>query len=202
MGLTDILTNTVLVPTSGSLDNLPDTTIVGDLASYSQKPSVNSEVKSNNFQVRLTSNGKTTDTILCQQVTGLSAEREVEKKRAGGNPLYEVKLPGRIKYGPVTMYHLYTNSTVFLDWLINGSSQGGALLGDVEIKIGDDTNGWVVYTLRDAFPTQWRLGNIKFISVDEIDKLKTMSVKDGEIPLEEITIAYGRMDYSIENGSK
>ncbi len=199
--ITDILTTNILMPTSGSPSKITDTTIVSDLEKYKTGTSKTPSVQFNNYQIRLTSNGKTTDTIYCQKVYGLSVSRAAEKKSTGGNALYEVKLPGKISYSEVTFDHLYTNSTTFLDWLINGASNGGALFADIEIKVGDSKNGWVVYTLRDAFPVRWRMGNIKIIAIDEINKFKSNQTKDGEIPLEQVTVAYGRLDYSTEKGN-
>ena len=199
--ITDILTTNILMPTSGSPGKIADTTIVGDLESYKTGASTKPTAQLNHYEVRITTNGTTSDPIFCQKIYGLSVERAAEKKNTGGNALYEVKLPGKISYGPVTIDDLYTNSTVFLDWLINGASNGGALLADIEIKVGDPENGWVVYTLRDAFPVKWRMGNIKIISINEMDKYKSNQTKDGEIPLEQVTVAYGRLDFNTEKGS-
>ena len=101
-----------------------------------------------------------------------------------------------VSYGEVTFFNIYTNSEAFLNWLINGAAQGGAMLADVSITIGNTTFGQVVYTLRDAFPTSWRLGNLAVINLNEIDRYRTRQIAAGEFPLEEMTIAYGRLDYS------
>ena len=70
------------------------------------------------------------------------------------------------------------------------------MLADLSISIGDSTNGMVIYTLRDAFPTSWRLGNLAVINVNEIDRYRTRQIASGEFPVEEMSIAYGRLDYS------
>ena len=200
----DLLTTTVLMPASDSLvssNALPPTKIVEDIQTFSKAAGNKPAATIDQYQVKLTSNGKTVETVMVQSVKGLSVSRGVEKIRSGGEALYETKLPGRISYGEVIFNHLYTNSTVFLDWMFNGSSQGGALLADIEIKVGDKENGWAVYTLRDAFPISWRLGNVNIITVTEVDRYKSMQVKDGQIPIEEVTVVYGKMEFSAEKGS-
>ena len=205
----NILNNTILVPYHDSLTNkshdLEKTTIVSDVEAYYADANKTSrrEIFQNEFEISIISSEskKSTPVGLCQRVEGLSVSRDVEKKRAGGESYYEIKLPGAISYGEVILSHLYTESTVFLDWLINGADKGGALMADIEIKVGyldsnDKNLKQMVYTLRDAFPIRWRLGNIEVVSVDEVTNIKSMQAKDGKIPLEEITLVFGRMDLS------
>jgi len=145
--------------------------------------------------VSFTSDKGTTIAGFCQKIEGLSVTREVEKKRSGGESLYEIKLPGSLSYGEIRMEHLYTNSAVFLDWMFNGANQGGALLADIEIKVGNGS-GMMVYTLRDAFPTSWRLGNLNVVNLDAISRILQMQVKVDSIPIEMLTIVYGKMEYT------
>ena len=196
----NVLNNTILVPYHDSLTNsshdLKASTIPKDLETYATglKDSIPA-LRNTEFSISLISNGKTTEVGKCVGIFGLSMSRGLEKKRTGGEALYETKLPGRISYNDVTLNHVYTNSSVFLDWLINGSAQGGAMFADVQITVGDD-NGTVVYTLRDAFPVAWELGNISVVSVDEVTKIRQRNISEDAIPLEAITIAYGRLDYA------
>lgn len=224
MSAANILNNTVLVPyhdslTSGKSHDLEEPKIAGALEKYNttfnkltEEEKAAKTLLENQFAIRITSYASesggssgskkkvTSDVGFCQGIKNLSVSRGVKKSRSGGESLYEIKVPEMIDYGEVTLNHLYTNSAAFLDWLVNGAEQGGALMADIEIRVGDETNGWVVYTLRDAFPIQWRLGNLSAVSKDLVEKVKSMQVKDGEIPMEEVTLVYGRLDYSLEPG--
>ncbi len=207
--IADLLTTTILIPTGGSFNDLEETTIDTAINEHNKKnlPAV----LGNQFEISITSyctdssdSTKTTKQTsrvgLCQVVLGLSVRRDIKTVRSGGSPLYEVKVPDMIDYGEVTLRHLYTNSTAFLDWLVNGATEGGAMMADVEIKIGDKKNGYGVFTLRDAFPIKWTLGDIMVINVDEVQKRKAYAAGDGSIPLEEIVLVYGKMDFSKEEG--
>ena len=99
----------------------------------------------------------------------------------------------------ITTQHMLRNALIPIITAVGlqfGHLLGGAMLADVSITIGNTTFGQVVYTLRDAFPTSWRLGNLAVINLNEIDRYRTRQIAAGEFPLEEMTIAYGRLDYS------
>lgn len=192
----NVFNNTILVPTSGSSTNLDNTTIVSDLSKYANSKT-QTEVLENQFTISLTSNGTTTKAGMCQRVSGLSVTRGVEKKRSGGEALYEMVLPGQISYGEVTFENLYTNSYTFLNWLINGAGKGGPLLADIEIKAGN-SEGKMVYTLRDAFPIRWTIGQISVIGTDEVTKRKSSQAKTDQVPVEEVTVVYGKLEFTSE----
>ena len=214
MGAKDLVTTTILVPfhdglTSGDSNKLPDIGIVDKIDKYNTGNAKKMAVLNRDFEVSLITTDKNNNTTtthvgFCQSIMGLSVSRDVEKRSAGGEYLYQMKLPGYISYNEVVLSHLYTNSSVFLDWMFNGAEQGGALYADIEIKVGKSKKsdgsykvGDVVYTLRDAFPIKWRLGNISVFNIDIVTKRKGMSVKSGDIPLEEITLVYGRLDHKV-----
>ena len=196
----NILNNTILVPTSDSLTgsnhDIKPTTIATDISAFNQKYDVLVPATEKDYTIEIISNNVKAGGAHCSEIRGLSVSRPAEKRRSGGEALYEMNLPGMVSYGEVTFFNIYTDSEVFLNWLINGAAQGGAMLADLSITIGDPTNGSVIYTLRDAFPTSWRLGNLAVISVNEIDRYRTRQIAAGEFPVEEMSIAYGRLDYS------
>ena len=196
----NILNNTILVPTSDSLTgsnhDIKPTTIATDISKFNQKYDTLVPTTEQDFSIEIISNNVKAGGTHCSEIRGLSVSRPAEKRRSGGEALYEMNLPGMVSYGEVTFFNIYTNSEAFLNWLINGAAQGGAMLADVSITIGNTTFGQVVYTLRDAFPTSWRLGNLAVINLNEIDRYRTRQIAAGEFPLEEMTIAYGRLDYS------
>lgn len=199
-GAANVLNNTILVPYHDSLTDtshdLKQTSIAKDIEKYAATGNdKNRGLRNQSFTIKLISNGKTTVAAECFNVEGLSMTREVERESSGGEALYEIKAPGKIGYGEVRFHNLYTDSPVFLDWLINGASQGGALLADVEITVGDK-NGSVVYTLRDAFPVSWELGNLDVVNVDMVTNVVQRNITDSSIPLEGITLVYGRLDYT------
>ncbi len=196
----NILNNTILVPTSdsltGSSHDIKPTTIATDISKFNQKFENLVPATELDFSIEIVSNNVKAGGTHCSEIRGLSVSRPAEKRRSGGEAFYEMNLPGMVSYGEVTFFNIYTNSEAFLNWLINGAAQGGAMLADVSITIGNPEFGQVVYTLRDAFPTSWRLGNLAVINLNEIDRYRTRQIAAGEFPLEEMTIAYGRLDYS------
>ncbi len=179
---------------------LKKTTILDDLKVYSSKEG--DEVFANDFSVVMISNKKRETVGDCQKVAGLSVSRKMDSMPIGGEVLYEMKVPGNLSYGEVTLSHLYTNSTVFLNWLINakkdgdtdGTNQGAALLADFEITVGGaGGKKGVVYVLRDAFPVSWRMGYVNVVSNEWISNMTSQS--GGEISLEEVTLVYSQLTF-------
>ena len=200
MSAANFFNNTILVPASdslaGSSHDIKPTTIATDISTFNQKYDDLVPATELDYSIEIVSNNVKAGGTHCSEIRGLSVSRPAEKRRSGGEALYEMNLPGMVSYGEVTFFNIYTNSEVFLNWLINGAAQGGAMLADVSITIGNSEFGQVVYTLRDAFPTSWRLGNLAVINLNEIDRYRTRQIASGEFPLEEMTIAYGKLDYS------
>lgn len=184
----NILNNTLLLPSSDSLvssHQLADTNIAEKVGSF-QKGKDQPLAKDFSIVLKTTddsgSDSKRTSVTRCQRVSGLSVKRNVDTMYSGGEHVYAVKLPGNLSYGKVTFSHLYTNSKLFLDWMINGVSQGGAMRADIEITIAK-----VTYTLHDAFPIEWKLGNVSN---------RTWYLSNDQIPIEEMTVVYGKLDYA------
>ena len=76
------------------------------------------------------------------------------------------------------------------------------MLADVSISVGDKENGYIVYTLRDAFPVNWELGNLSVICPDEVTRILQTSVYAGEFPLEQVKIVYGKLEYESSSTKK
>lgn len=187
--------------------SLKKTSIIDDIKKYSSKK--DDKVFANDFSVTIivrdkqnSKNDRREIVGECQRVQGLSVSRKMDSMPIGGEVLYEMKVPGNLSYGEVTLSHLYTNSTVFLNWLINakkdgdndGTNQGAALLADFEITVGSaGGKTGVVYELRDAFPISWRMGNMDVISNELIEELTSQG--GGEIPLEEVKLVYGQLTF-------
>ena len=187
MAVNAILNNTLLVPDfdgqgSEELKTLEEIKFVENFGKYANDSSIGSLYKKN-FLVSIESDNSTKEMTYCQQVGGLKIEREVETQVNGGDLEYSVKLPGRMKYGDVTFTHLYTNSDIFLKWMINGSSMGTAVPVNISVTVGDR----MVYTLEEAVPVSWTMGNL-----NEED----FFIKDGQVPVETLVVACGRISYA------
>ncbi len=198
------LTNTVLVPSSDSLVSghpLPSTTIVKDVEKFATNFNQSLAVFANQFKVYLKSGDKTVYAAYCESIPEIVITRNVETKSSGGRADYQIKLPGAMQYKPVTMVHLVTDNEVFLNWLINGAAQGGIQKADIEIRVGDEKD-YMCYTLRDAFPVRWNFGTMA-INVSGLvtnHATLTYSIKDGDILVENLDIAYGKIEYKRVTG--
>ena len=201
MSAANILNNTILIPShdglTGSDHDVDDKLIRENRNVLETVIEQNDVIAEDKFDVTITSNNVSAKGTFCQEIRGLSVKRDAKKMRSGGEALYEVILPGMLSYGEVTLFNVYSNSTAFLDWLFNGSRQGGAMLADVSISIGNEDRGYMIYTLRDAFPVEWELGNLAVISPDEVTHLLATAIMSGAFPLEQVKIVYSKMDYEF-----
>ena len=199
MSAANIFNNTILVPSydglTGSGHDIDDTLIRNNRTNLEKVISSDKLVTENKFFVTITTNNVSAEGTYCQEIRGLSVTRDVQKMRSGGEAFYEVVLPGMVSYGEIQLFNVYSNSTAFLNWLFNGARQGGAMLADLSISVGDKENGYIVYTLRDAFPVKWELGNLAVITPDEVTRLLATAVMAGEFPLEQLTVVYSKMEY-------
>ena len=127
----------------------------------------------------------------------------MDSVRSGGNADYVVKLPGALQYESVILVNLYTDNEIFLDWMLNGTDQGGIKKIDIEIRIGTDSN-YVVYTLRDAFPVEWNFGTMSVNPSGLVLGRETLtySIKAGEILVENLTLDYGKLEYKTVKAGK
>ena len=206
MSAANIFNNTILIPShdglTGSGHDVDETLIKNNRQIVEKRLETGAVLTEDKFSVTISSDNVSANGTYCQEIRGLSITREPQKMRSGGEALYEVVLPGMISYSEVTLFNVYSNSTAFLNWLFNGARQGGAMLADVSISVGDKENGYIVYTLRDAFPVNWELGNLSVICPDEVTRILQTSVYAGEFPLEQVKIVYGKLEYESSSTKK
>lgn len=197
----NILNNTILIPTSGGPAAIPNATIAKDLQAY-QKEYDPKDNKDNTFRVFFNSGDQSIPMKYCQNITLMEVTRDVESRHTGGNGNYVVKLPGSLNYSPIIFMHFYCDNDVFMDWLINGTDHGGIQKATIEIKVGKETDH-VVYSLRDAFPISWAIGtmDIDLTGLVLQRDVLTYSFSENAILLENMTVAYGKMDVSHETSS-
>ena len=194
MSILDTLTNnTVLIPYHDSLvdsNQLPEYDVAKKLET------VNTEkISTDHFEyaayIKLT-DGSSVKLIAIQEVTGFGMERENNQMpNSTGN--YTINLPGPMKYSDITIKHLYTNDSFFLDWLENGVAKGGAARVDMELHFwlpvtkslafGAGGKKHIVFTLYDAFPVNW--------------EIEDLSIAGGKTLIERVTVTFSRMDYKV-----
>lgn len=201
MSIADILNNTILIPTSGSPESLPDATIGADLQKYN-KSNDKPPLTTNSFRVFLNTGGSSIPMKYCEGIQLLEVKRQADQRRTGGNGDYVVKLPGQMEYSPVVFYHFYCDNDVFMNWLINGTDHGGIQKANIEIKVGREMKH-MVYTLRDAFPIRWMLGTMSIDTSGLITQRETVTYKisEDQILVENLTVAYSKMEFDIETKS-
>ena len=91
-----------------------------------------------------------------QEVTGLDAQSEEIKYRAGNNPVFSVvKMPGLIKYSNVTMKKgIFKGDNKFWEWF-KQIKQNTIQRIDITINLLDEENApAMTWTLKNAWPTK------------------------------------------------
>ena len=206
MSAANIFNNTILIPShdglTGSGHDIDDTLIKNNRTNLEKIIKSENLVTEDKFSVKITSNNVSAEGTYCQEIRGLSVRRDAQKMRSGGEAFYEVALPGPLSYGEVQLFNVFSNSTAFLNWLFNGARQGGAMLADLTITVGDEENGYIIYTLRDAFPIKWELGNLMVITPDEVTRILATAIMAGDFPLEQVTVVYSKMEYTTSGLKK
>lgn len=91
------------------------------------------------------------------EVSGLNVDIETIEYREGGAGPAVRKLPGRVKYGDVTLKWGLTGSTELTDWL-QKIAQGDVERRDISVVLRkpngiDEATRW---NLRNAWPCGWR----------------------------------------------
>jgi len=107
-----------------------------------------------------------------RSVDGLSIEQEVIEFQSAGDPLVR-KLPGRVKYGDITLKRGFIGGSMLNDW-IEDSAGGNTVRKNVSITLVD-RNGQEIHrwNLLDCFPTSWKIGPLEGRPTDPlIEELK------------------------------
>ena len=189
----NVLNNTILVPTGGSLNNLPTNTVGTDVSAYNQAYNNRFiEYQSDNpIEVHLKVKGENAvKMVMVQGSVNLGMTREYTQMRSGGNSEYVVNLPGPVSYSDATFGFVFLSQPYFLDWVTNGCLVNGVTKADLEIHLNaknTETNQKMILTLRDAFPTSWSLGFLKLY--DQASKTQPL--------LEMVTFSYSRVDFGV-----
>ena len=95
------------------------------------------------------------------ECSGLSVEREVETYKEGGLNNYEHKLPGRLKYGNVTLKRGMTTSHLLWTWFHEKATDEKDFfkVNRVDVTItqldlmGNQIKQWI---LSKAYPVKWK----------------------------------------------
>lgn len=103
---------------------------------------------------------------LFTECTGISVEREVESYKEGGVNQFEHKLPGRIKYGNVTLKRGMTTSNKLWEWFNENANSETDFFKvkrlSVSIKqmdlAGNPVRHW---SLEKAYPVKWKGPDLK-----------------------------------------
>lgn len=94
-------------------------------------------------------------TATFQECSGLSGEIEVETFREGGLNSYEHKLPGRVKYGNITLKGGVAAASEMWDWFYDVST-GNVERKNVSIIMHLQTGIEAVrWNLEAAYPVRW-----------------------------------------------
>ena len=97
------------------------------------------------------------DAAYFTEVSGLSVDVETIEYREGGGAPAVRKLPGRVKYGDVTLKWGLTQNRELTDWLKN-IAQGTVEPRDIHIVLRkpngvDEATRWILHA---AWPCSWR----------------------------------------------
>ena len=103
-----------------------------------------------------------------QECSGLNVEVEVEEYQEGGNNDFVHKLPGRMKYGNITLKRGVSDNPLFMTW--RPKIEGGKLA--VESKnvsiilfnhAGETVKAWEI---SEAYPVKWTGPDFRASSMD------------------------------------
>ncbi len=190
MSIADLLTTTILMPSGGSMTELPASNIGADIGKVVKSDWEKKGTNIGNVEdTYITVSGKSSVLIKkIQGITGFSMTRENQQRHTGGISDYVVNLPGMVSYSDVTLAHTFTRDKFFLDWLKNGYLIGGVYRANIEIHILPLGTTEMVFTLEDAFPVSW--------------DIVRMEVNNNSDPLMElVTLTYSKLTFTKQNKS-
>ena len=94
-----------------------------------------------------------------KEVTGLSAQVDVKEYAEGGVNQFVHKLPGRIKWGPITLKRGITHEDALIQWFWEVRTK--ARLAELHIALlGPGMVNVRKWSFLDAFPTKWTGPNL------------------------------------------
>ena len=194
MSVLDTITNnTILIPYH---DSLVDSNPLPAYDVAKKLETVNAEkISTDHFEyaayIKL-KDGASVKLIAIQEVLGFGMERE-NKQMPNSTGNYTINLPGPMKYTDITIKHLYTSDSFFLDWVENGVMKGGSARVDMELHfwlpvtkslaLGAAGKKHIAFTLYDAFPINW--------------ELEDLSIAGGKALFERVIVTFSRMDYKV-----
>ena len=91
-----------------------------------------------------------------KECSGLSGEIEVETFREGGVNTYEHKLPGRVKYGNLTLRSGVANATPMWEWFCQAATGQVARKNLSIIMYLQDRGESMRWDLAAAYPVRWQ----------------------------------------------
>lgn len=113
--------------------------------------------------------------------SGLEVQVEVIEFRDGQDDSIVRKLPGRVRYGDITLKKGFIDDEAFLGWM-NNILEGTPDRRTVNIRIrSEDGERGVGYTLHECWPKSWKISE---------------SVGGTVVPFEEVTLAVERFERS------
>ena len=191
MSIAGLLNNTILIPTGGNLASLPTNKVANDLSNVDYE-SIDYRIENPQTVYIKVKDQQSVKLISVQSIDGLEMKRENSQQRAGGSPDYVVNLPGNVSYSEVTLTHVFTRDTYFLDWLKNGCLNNGVARADIEIYINafDLDKKQIVLTLYDAFPTKW-----------EIRQMGFPNLMSRPVATEWITFCFSKIHFALQKAS-
>lgn len=187
------LFNTILLTCGNASVEGKTISSVPDLSDKFGNQNVDNRPTSKEFEIKLQSSGdKSSESMAyCQTIDGLTIERKHTALAAGGVGEYTAQLPAlSLTYGDLTLLHVTVTDGYFLNWLLAGAEDGYVQYAQMEITVGTEAKGKVVYTVNDAFVKSW-----SFFS-----KFKLSDIKQAMVVLESVTICYGSIDVSLPTG--
>jgi len=111
------------------------------------------------------------------EVSGLGIQVEAIEYREGGNAQVVRRIPGQVKYGPVTLRYGLTNSRELWDWLLT-AVQGRVERKNPSILMLDSEGVTEImrWNLTNAWPSEWHGAPLDALS--------------HEIAIESLTLVY------------
>ncbi|MEL6537680.1 MAG: phage tail protein, partial [Bacteroidota bacterium] len=112
------------------------------------------------FRVRFFGFGKAIDQQY-QQVTGLSAEVELEEVTEGGENRFKHKLPKRSKYGELTLKRGFMTASQVFAWCRKATEQLDIDPMDLQIALLDAKHlPLATWTVVNAYPVNWSITDL------------------------------------------